>query len=94
MIAWNVEIRTTDSHAIFDENTDERLNPGSDIFVGNHVWVGAKAFLMKKTHIPDGCVVSLGSITNSRFDEAACVLGGSPAKIVRRNIRWERELIG
>ncbi len=94
MFAWSIEIRTTDSHGLYDLDSGERLNPGEDITVGDNVWVAAKTHLMKGTGIPDGCVVAMGSFTNSRYEEPACVLAGAPAQIVRRKVRWEREELG
>ncbi len=55
MFAWGIEVRSTDSHAIFDVQSDKRLNPGEDIVVGRHVWVAAKSTLLKGARVSSGC---------------------------------------
>lgn len=49
MFAKNIELRTGDNHAIFQGN--KRLNKGGSISIGNHVWIGANAKIMKLAHI-------------------------------------------
>lgn len=52
MFAKNIELRTGDNHAIFQGN--KRLNKGGSISIGNHVWIGANAKIMKGVVIPSG----------------------------------------
>lgn len=40
MLAHGYDIRTSDMHPIYDQNTGERLNYGASIQIGNHVWLG------------------------------------------------------
>lgn len=94
MIAWNIEIRTTDSHAIFDAHTNERINFGDDVIVGDHVWIGAHATILKGAKIPSGSVVALKSLVLDKFEENNVVIAGVPARVVKKNIRWTRELLG
>lgn len=58
------------------------------MIIGNNVWVGSEVTLLKGTVIPDGSVVGYGSIVTKAFDEESVIIVGSPAKIVKRNIRW------
>ncbi|GAB4165165.1 MAG: hypothetical protein Fur0032_01730 [Terrimicrobiaceae bacterium] len=92
MFSTNIEVRTGDSHAIFDRPSGERINPGKDVVLGDHVWVGTRALILKGARIPRGCVVAAGSVVSKAFDEESVILAGSPATILRRDIVWSREL--
>lgn len=94
MIAWGIEFRTTDSHAIFDRDTNQRINNAQNIIIGNHVWVGAHTTILKGTKIQDGSVVAIRSLVNKEFVNQNVVIGGVPAKEIKSNIRWERPLLG
>jgi acetyltransferase-like isoleucine patch superfamily enzyme len=94
MLAWAVEIRTTDSHAIFDIATGERINAADNIRLGDHVWVAAKTTLLKSTRVAEGSVVGMGAFLNKDFPEPNSLIVGNPARVVRSGIRWERPLLG
>lgn len=88
MLATKIEIRTGDSHGIYDRETGVRLNPGRDVVLGNHVWVGTRCLILKGAVVPDGCVVAGGAIVNKEFDHPHSILAGVPAREVRQNVEW------
>lgn len=94
MVSFDVEIRTTDSHAIFDQTTNRRINVASDVTVGDDVWIAAHAKLLKGTKISNGSVVGFGSIVTKEFNESNVVIVGNPAKIIKSKIYWDRKLLG
>ena len=55
IFADRVHIRTTDQHAIYDENR-KRINPAKDVYIGNHVWLGKEAIIMKGVRIGNGAI--------------------------------------
>lgn len=83
-------IRTSDGHSIFSNETNEPYNEPQDIIIGDHVWIGARCMLLKGTEIPSNCVIGAGSVVNKKFKESGCIIAGNPAKIVKKNIKWER----
>ena len=89
MFSWGVEIWTGDRHPIYDLDTGERINEDKDVIIGNHVWIGRNASVHKGAVIPDGCVVGANSFVTHQFDEPNTIIAGTPAKIIKRNIRWE-----
>ena len=91
MLSYNIEIRCSDSHKIYDKDTKEILNPDKDCTIGNHVWLAQGVHILKGTIIPDNCVVGLGSIVNKKFTEKNCIIAGTPAKVVKHNINWDME---
>lgn len=77
-----------DAHKIFDA-TGKHINPPSKIQIGNHVWIGHSTMIMKKSMVPDNCIVGAGSIiTESDFNESSIILG-HPAKMKRQNVSWQ-----
>lgn len=94
MVAWNIEFRTTDSHEIFDLSSGVRVNEAQDIFVDDHVWIAAHSVILKGSKIHRGSVVALRSVVSGDNNEENVVLAGVPAKVVRKNISWKRELLG
>ncbi|KWR73339.1 hypothetical protein RN04_03595 [Arthrobacter sp. W1] len=89
MIASQNQFRADDGHPIFDVRTGKRVNHAKNITVGNHVWIGAQATLLAGAEVGDGSVVGFGSIVTKKFPNN-CIVVGSPAKVVRKNIAWER----
>lgn len=94
MIAWGIEFRTTDSHAIFDINSHNRVNYAKSIFIGNHVWVAAKATLLGGTYISTGSIVGYGSVVKKKFIDKNIIIAGNPAYVIKHNIYWDRTLLG
>ena len=89
MFSYSTVMQTGDQHLIYNKDT-EQFNGTKDIIVGNHVWVGYRAIILKKSVIPDGSIVGMGSIVTKKFDKENSVIVGSPAQLVKSNIRWDR----
>lgn len=90
MLSRKIEIRSSDVHKIYDRDNGKRLNPAGDIIISNHVWIAAKAILSKGVRISSGSIIGAASFVNKTFTEDNVIIAGSPAKIVKRNIRWKR----
>ncbi|MGB5966193.1 MAG: hypothetical protein WBG65_11800 [Sulfurimonadaceae bacterium] len=93
MFAYDIDIRTGDSHSILDKRTGERVNYAKDIQIGNHVWMAVHARILKGVHIQENSVVGTGSIVTKSIDEESVVIAGNPAGIVKINITWDRKNI-
>lgn len=90
LFSSDVDIRNGDSHSILDEN-GERINQAEDIGIGNHVWIGHRAMILKGAVIREHSVIGAGAIVTRAFDEPNIVLAGSPARIVKEKITWNHE---
>ena len=93
MFAYDVEVRTGDSHSIIDSKTNRRLNNARDVRIGDHVWVAAHCSILKGVTVRKNCVLATRSVLTRSFVQDGLILGGIPAKILRENITWERERI-
>ena len=90
MLSYDIEIRNTDSHKIYDKNTNERINEGSSINIGNHVWLGMRAVILKGVNIGHNSIVAAGSIVTKDV-KANTIVSGNPAKQIKENVYWTRE---
>ena len=89
MVAQNAELRNSDSHSILDAASGSRLNPAADAIIGDHVWIGLGAFVFKGARIANGSVVAARSLVAGEIPPA-CIAVGTPAKVVRSGIVWQR----
>jgi len=74
----NVCIRDSDNHQVSGSSGKTR-----PVRIGNHVWIGMNAIILKGVTIGDGAVVAAGSVV-TRDVEAGTLVAGAPARFVRR----------
>lgn len=89
MFASGVIIRTNDGHPIYSRSTGERLNPSQPIVIGRHVWLGDDAAVLKGVTIGEGAIVGMRSVVTKDV-QANTLVVGVPAKVIKRDIEWER----
>jgi len=92
MLASGIEIRTDDSHPIYSVRTGKRVNSSRSISIGDHVWIAKHAVIMGGVQVGSGSVVGFRSIVTSNVPNN-CVAVGAPARVVRRDIAWERPMV-
>lgn len=86
MVSWDVQIFDTDFHYIVSDGR-EILRNNKPVIIGNAVWIGSRATILKGSEIPDGTIISSCSLVNKNFMGGAnccldMVLGGVPAKVI------------
>ena len=87
LLSWEILIMDTDFHSISYEN-EILSNTDADINIGNKVWIGCRALILKGVKISDNSVVAAFSKVNSRFDSNSILISGNPAKIIKSIKRW------
>lgn len=86
-IGRNVMIMDFDAHRIHYES-GEKNSITAPVSIGNHVWIGAEAIILKGVTIGDGAVIGAGSVV-TRDVESCAIVVGNPARVIKRNIMWE-----
>lgn len=91
MIGWHISIVATDFHAVLDRNTGTVLNGPGHVVIGDNCWLGHGARLLKNAKIPNNTIIGAETVVTKKFFEEWTVLGGNPARIVKREVTWRRE---
>ena len=88
LLAEQTVFRTGDSHSVLN-NSGKRINPASDIWVGDHVWIGQQVIILKGAHVGDECVIGTRAVVTGKKFESGELLVGIPAETVRKDITWD-----
>lgn len=92
LIASDSWITVSDMHSVIDIASNQRINPGADVRLGDRVWLGDGASIMKGVTIGADSVVAARSVVTKDVP-ANCVAAGVPARIVRTGIKWNFNLL-
>lgn len=92
LFGGNVDVTVSDMHSIFDCATNERINSPADVTIGDRVWVGEGALLLKGTQIAHDSVIGARSVVTKPVP-SHCIAAGNPARVVRQGITWSRDLV-
>ena len=87
LFSSDIQLRTGDSHSVLDLE-GRRINTSQDITLGDHVWVGTKAFLSKGAKVPPHSIVGACALVTKAFEEPHISLAGVPAKVVKQGVDW------
>lgn len=93
MFAYDIDLRTGDSHSIIDTRTSKRINYAQDIKIGNHVWIASHVSILKGVTISDNSIVATRAVVTKSYDDENILIGGIPAKKIKENINWDRQRI-
>ncbi len=80
MVAPNVGIITT-NHDIYDVR---RHVEGKEVILGEKCWIGMNAVILPGVELGPGTVVGAGAVVTHSFKEGFCVLGGVPARMIKK----------
>lgn len=91
LASWKTCIMDNDFHSV--ENLVDGLHSNMEdtVYIGDNVWMGMGATLLKGSQIPNGCIIGAGALVNKKFREDNCLIAGSPATIKKRNVTLKRE---
>lgn len=94
MFSSGIELRTGDSHSIFDLNSNTRVNFAKDIIIGDKVWVGAHSKILKGANIESNVIIGTSSIvTGDNSLKANSIYVGIPARCIKSNVTWNRRRV-
>lgn len=82
-ISWNCTIMDRDYHKLGTEK--EVFAP---VTIGNRVWIGCNAIILKGVTIGDGAVVAAGSVVTKDVP-ARTLVAGNPARVIREEVEWK-----
>ena len=82
-ISNDVTILDSDFHKIIGNDKEE-----NGVTIGDHVWIGADATILKNVKIGNDCIIGAGSLVLRDIPDG-CLVVGNPARIVKENVCWE-----
>jgi len=53
-------------------------------FIGDDCWLGANVVVLPGVHLGSGTVVAAGAVVTKNFVEGNCLIGGVPARIIKK----------
>lgn len=86
MIIW---IRNADPHLVYDCVSKKRINFTKSIFIGDHVWIGQGALILKGTKIHSGSIIGAMSCVAGKTILSNTSWCGNPGRQVKKDIFWE-----
>lgn len=91
LIAADLRIRCGEMpHLLFSKSSGEYVGVSEGVHIGDHVWIGERVYLTKNASVAKGCVIAACSVVTKRFAEPDAIVGGNPARIVKRDVEWVR----
>ncbi len=81
-----IEIWGSDTHPIYNAQ-NEIINKEKPVRIGDKVWVGARAIILKGVTIESGSVVGMGSLVINDVPESSITVG-SPNRIIKSDVHW------
>lgn len=86
LVSWECLFMDTDFHSLYDLDSKKRINEDKPVSIGNHVWIGCRATVLKGSKIPDDSVIAACSVVTRELKENNCVYTSN--SIMKENITW------
>src|SRR5450759_1692287 len=93
MFAYDIDLRTGDSHSILDSTTMKRTNYARNVEIADHVWVASHVSILKGVKLLKNTVVATRSVVTKSFEKEGILIGGTPVKVLKEGITWDRKRI-
>lgn len=87
----NVNISDSDFHTILDVSKSIK-NPSAPVIIGDQVWIGHDAIILKGVTIGNGAIVAAGAVVTKDVSPHT-IVAGNPAKVIKENIFWEEHCV-
>jgi acetyltransferase-like isoleucine patch superfamily enzyme len=86
LIGDSVIIYDSDFHNLQPEIRRDARTSCAPVTIGDNVWIGSRAMILKGVTIGDDSVIGAMSLVNSSIP-ARCVAAGNPARVIRELVQ-------
>ncbi len=93
LISFGVWVRTADPHLVYSAATQQRINPSKSVLLGDHVWLGQSAMLLKGTQIASGSILGAGAVCAGKRIPSNESWAGNPARRIAGGIFWDNPCV-
>jgi acetyltransferase-like isoleucine patch superfamily enzyme len=83
VIASGVNIIDTNGHNLISLDRTVGRDTPSEIIIGDNVWIGLNAVILKGANIGNNSVVSAGSVVKGSFPDNSLIMG-NPAQLIKK----------
>lgn len=88
LVGWGVNVIDTNFHPIYDIEKEKFKKAFAPIIIGNNNWFGMNCLIMPGVMTPESCIFGARTIiTRGGNYESYCVYGGSPIRLLSRNVK-------
>lgn len=93
LFSTDIWIRNSDAHLLYDALSKKRINCSKSVYIGDHVWIGQQAVLLKGTNISSGSIIGARSVLSNKHVLSNTVWAGNPARQIRKNVFWDERCV-
>ncbi len=93
LFSFGIWIRTADPHLIYSTLNKKRLNNSKSVFIGDHVWIGQSAMILKGCEFGSGSILGGGSVASGKKIPSNTSYAGNPAKLISENIFYTNSCV-
>lgn len=76
VISNNVNIVDSNGHETISDDRTKNRDSAENIIIGNNVWIGVNAVILKGTEIGDNSVIAAGSIVKGKYPKNSMISNG------------------
>jgi acetyltransferase-like isoleucine patch superfamily enzyme len=93
LFAFGIWVRTADPHLIYSVSNKKRINPSKSVYLGDHVWTGQGAMVLKGTKIASGSILGAMSVCAGKSIPSNTSWAGNPARQLGEGIFWDNPCV-
>jgi acetyltransferase-like isoleucine patch superfamily enzyme len=83
VIAAGVNVIDSNGHELYSGDRTRGRDTAKEIAIGDNVWIGLNAIILKDTSIGNNSVVAAGSVVKGNFPENS-LIQGNPAVLIKQ----------
>ena len=82
LIGKDVQILDFDEHGVAPDERRTTVGHVSPVVIGDNVWIGNNAILLKGVRIGENAIIAAGSVVTGGEYPGGSIIGGNPARVI------------